>query len=134
MSDISPIPAPIRSDDRTAPAIAYGLYLLGFVTGITPLVGLIVAYVSRSGAGPIAASHHTFLIYTFWLSIVWFMIGGALVVIGFPLSFVIVGIPAFLLGWAILAMVSVWYAVRCVLGVIYLARGEAYPRPRNWLF
>jgi len=134
MTDTAPVAAPARSDDRTAPAVAYALYLLGFATGITPLIGLIVAYANRSQAGPIAASHYTFLIYTFWLTIAWFLIGGILVAVGFPLSFVLIGIPAFILGWAILALVGVWFAVRCVLGVIYLARGEAYPRPRNWLF
>lgn len=134
MSDTAPIPAPVRTDDRMAPAIVYGLYLFGFVTGITPLIGVIVAYLSRSGSGPVGESHLTFAIYTFWLTLVWCVIGGLLLAVGIPLSIVLVGIPAVLLGGAILALVGVWFAVRCVLGVIYLACGEAYPRPRNWLF
>ena len=79
------------------------------------------------------ASHYTFLIRTFWLSIGWFVIGGLLLLFGIPLSFVLIGIPAVLLGAFIMGVVWIWFAVRCVLGVIYLARGEAYPRPLNWL-
>jgi len=45
----------------------------------------------------------------------------------------LIGIPAVMLGVFIMGAVGVWFAVRCVLGVIYLARGEAYPRPMNWL-
>ena len=31
------------AEDRTMPAIVYGLYLLGFATGLTVIVGLILA-------------------------------------------------------------------------------------------
>ena len=135
MTETAPtVSPPAASEDRTAPAIAYGLYLLVFVTGVTPLIGLILAYVNRDKAGPVAQSHYTFLIYTFWLAIVWCLIASVLLLVGIPLSFVLIGIPFALLGWAIAALVSVWFAVRCILGVLYLARGEAYPRPRNWLF
>jgi len=33
----------------------------------------------------------------------------------------------------ILALVGVWFAIRCIVGVIYLARDEAYPRPYTWM-
>lgn len=135
MTDAAPIISPAEaSEDRTAPAVAYGLYLLGLATGITPLIGLIVAYVNRDRAGPVARSHYTFLIYTFWLTLAWCLIAGVLLLVGIPLSLVLIGIPFALLGGAIAALVGVWFVVRCILGVIYLARGEAYPRPRNWLF
>jgi uncharacterized membrane protein len=122
------------ADDKTMPAIVYGLYLLGFPTGgFTVLVGLIVAYVTRKSAGPATESHYTFLIRTFWLSIAWLLIGVMLLFFGIPLSFILVGIPIALLGVAILTVVSVWFAVRCILGAIFLARGQAYPRPYSWL-
>lgn len=131
MSDVIPPTAP--SEDRTMPAVVYGLYLLGLANGLTILIGLVIAYANRSGAGPMMASHYTFQIRTFWLSIGWFVIGLVMMLFGIPLSIVLIGIPAVMLGVFIMGAVGVWFAVRCVLGVIYLARGEAYPRPYNWL-
>ena len=134
MSDaIPPAPAAAPSEDRTMPAVVYGLYLLGLANGLTILIGLIIAYANRAGASPMMASHYTFQIRTFWLAIGWFVIGGVMVLFGIPLSIVLIGIPAVMLGVFIMGAVGVWFAVRCVLGVIYLARGEAYPRPNNWL-
>jgi len=127
MSDVMTPATP--SEDRTMPAVVYGLYLLGLANGLTILIGLIIAYANRGGAGPVMASHYTFQIRTFWLSIGWFVIGGVMVLFGIPLSIVLIGIPAVMLGVFIMGAVGVWFAVRCVLGVIYLARGEAYPRP-----
>jgi len=120
-------------EDRTMPAVVYGLYLLSLATGVTVFLGLILAYVGRGGAGPRMESHYTFLIRTFWLSIGWFLIGAALIFWGGIFSFVLVGLPFFGLGWLIVGLVGAWFTVRAILGVIYLARDEAYPRPRTWL-
>lgn len=127
--------APERSDeDKVLPIVVYALYLLGFSNGLTFLVGLIVAYVNRDAAGPINASHYTFAIRTFWLSIGWFLIGGALFLIGLVLAVLLIGIPVMIVGGAIMGAVGVWFAVRTILGLIHLLRGEAYPRPQAWLF
>jgi uncharacterized membrane protein len=136
MTDTAAItpPAPPRAEeDKILPAVVYGLYLLGFTNGLTFIVGLIVAYLNRDEAGPINESHYTFAIRTFWLSIAWFLIGLALFLAGLVLAIVLVGIPVMLVGGLIMGAVGVWFAVRCVLGIYYLAKGEAYPRPRSWL-
>jgi len=119
-------------EDRTMPAVVYALYILGIVNGLTILLGLILAYANRGGAGARARSHYTFLIRTCWLWLAWVLIGVLLLAVGIPLSFVLVGIPIAVLGWAILALDHVWFAVRVVLGGIYLARDEPYPRPYSW--
>lgn len=120
-------------EDKILPAVVYGLYLLGFTNGLTFIVGLIVAYVNRDQAGPINESHYTFAIRTFWLSIAWFIIGGLLLGFGIPLTLLLIGIPMMIVGGAIMGAVSLWFVVRCVMGIYYLVRGEAYPRPRAWL-
>ena len=120
-------------EDKVLPIVVYALYLLGFTNGLTFLVGLIVAYVNRETAGPINASHYTFAIRTFWLSIWWFLIGLALVFVGLALLVLLIGIPIMIVGGAILGAISVWFVVRTVLGLVYLLKGEAYPRPRAWL-
>ena len=125
--------APTAEEDKILPAVVYGLYLLGFTNGLTFFVGLIVAYVNRDAAGPINASHYTFAIRTFWLAIAWFLIGLMMTIFGAPLSLILVGIPVLMAGIAIMGAVGVWFVVRCVMGIYYLTRGEAHPRPRTWL-
>ncbi len=120
-------------EDKILPAVVYGLYLLGFTNGLTFIIGLIVAYVNRDAAGPINESHYTFAIRTFWLSIAWFIIGGLLLAFGIPLTLLLIGIPMMIVGGLIMGAVSLWFVARCVMGIYYLVRGEAYPRPRAWL-
>jgi uncharacterized membrane protein len=119
--------------DRTLPAIVYALYLIGIVSGFTVLIGLLLAYLNRDQATPETRTHYTFLIRTFWLWIVWMLIGGALLIWGGIFSLILVGLPFLALGWIILGLVHAWFALRAIVGVIYLARGEAYPRPYSWL-
>ena len=132
MTDLSP--ASDLREDRVLPGIVYGLYLLGAVTGGgTMFIGLIVAYANLADAAPRAFSHYRFAIRTFWLSIAWFLIGGGMILFGAPLSLVLIGLPFLWLGWIICGAVGVWFMVRAVAGLIYLARGDAYPRPKTWL-
>ena len=133
MTDTTAVTSPAAEEDKVLPAVVYGLYLLGFTNGLTWIIGLIVAYANRDAAGPINESHYTFAIRTFWLSIVWFLIGGALIFFGIPMLIVLVGLPMIIAGGLILGAVGLWFVARCVMGIYYLARGEAYPRPRAWL-
>lgn len=119
-------------DDRTMPAVVYALYLLGIVNGLTIVLGLILAYAKRGEAGEMARSHYTFLIRTCWLWLAWIVIGVLLLAVGAPLSLVLIGIPLFLFGLLIIGLTHVWFAVRAIVGVIYLARNEPYPRPNSW--
>jgi uncharacterized membrane protein len=121
------------SEDRSLPAIVYGLYLLGLMNGLTVFVGLIVAYANKGAAGPRMRSHYIFQIRTFWTALAWWVIGGWLVLFGAPLSLVLIGVPMIILGILIFAVGHIWFALRCVLGAVYLARDEPYPRPRTWL-
>jgi len=36
-------------------------------------------------------------------------------------------------GAAILFCLSLFFALRCLVGLIYLAQGKPYPRPQTWL-
>jgi uncharacterized membrane protein len=120
-------------EDRTMPAVVYALYLLGIANGLTVLLGLILALFNRGGAGARMRSHYTFLIRTCWLWLAWMLIGALLIGVGFVLSFVIIGLPLLALGWAIVGLDHIWFALRAIVGVVYLARDEPYPRPYSWL-
>ena len=131
-SDLAPA-VERHDEDKLLPLVVYGLYLLGFTNGLTFLVGLIVAYANRAEAGPVNESHYTFAVRTFWLSIWWFLIGALMFVVGLVLSIVLVGIPVLMAGVFICGAVSVWFIARCIMGIVFLMRGEAYPRPMTWL-
>lgn len=131
----APQPASIASaaEDKVLPAVVYALYLIGFATGVTVLIGLILAYANQGSAGQRMATHYQFQIRTFWVGLAWALIGGALIAVGLPLSLVLIGLPIVWFGGAILALLGFWYAARCILGLVFVSRGEAYPRPRTWL-
>jgi uncharacterized membrane protein len=120
-------------EDHTLPTVVYALYLLGLVNGLTVLIGLIIAYANRDRAGPVMESHYTFQIRSFWIGIALWLIAGILFLWGIPLSFIIIGVPLLVAAGLILAGTHIWFALRCILGLIYVSRGEAYPRPRTWL-
>jgi uncharacterized membrane protein len=117
------------SEDKTLPVVVYVLYFLGLTHGLTMIIGLIIAYASRDGAGPRMASHYTWLIRTFWISVVGFVIGMLMIAVGVPLSIILVGIPIVMVGGIICAASWVLCVVRLILGVVHLSRDEAYPRP-----
>lgn len=117
------------AEDKTMPAVCYALYLIAFATGVTAIVGLVIAYAQRQTAGPTNASHYTFLIRTFWIGLLLMIAGGVIFGFGAILSVILIGFPIMGLAWLVWAGASVWYGVRCVVGLTYLSRGEAYPRP-----
>ena len=117
------------AEDKTMPAVCYALYLIAFATGITAIIGLVIAYAQRSAAGPANHSHYTFLIRTFWIGLLLMIAGGVVFGVGAILSVILIGFPIMGLAWLIWAAASVWYAVRCIVGLVYLSRGEGYPRP-----
>lgn len=61
--------APVTEEKTTIPMAVYILYLVGFLAGITALVGLVLAYVNRSDASAWLQSHYTFQIRTFWIGL-----------------------------------------------------------------
>jgi uncharacterized membrane protein len=98
----------------------YILYLVGFLTGITVLIGVIIAYLQRDETDPICKSHFQFQITTFWIGLVYFFVGLL------TIHFVVGGF--ILIWWAI------WTLIRCVKGLLILNKGNAIPDPNSWWF
>jgi uncharacterized membrane protein len=92
-----------------------------------------MAYANQGSAGPQARSHYAFLIRTFWIGFLWCCVAGMIFGIGVPLSLILIGIPLLVLAKIMFGVGAVWYGLRCIVGVIYLAQGEPYPRPQAWL-
>ena len=117
------------SDDKTMPAVCYGLYLLAFATGITAIIGLVIAYAQQGQASATMRTHYTFMIRTFWLGVLLMVVSSVVMGIGAVLSIILIGIPIMALAGLMFAVSAVWYGVRCIVGLVYLCRGEPYPRP-----
>lgn len=105
-------------NETTTPMLVYILYLAGLVFPVTALVGLIIAYVYRSDAPDWLASHYQLQIRTFW-------IGLLIITISFLLTLILIGYFIALLG-------VIWLIVRCIRGLRYLNREQAYPNPTGW--
>ena len=98
--------------------VSSGFPAVAPLMGLVGIAGLIVAYVKRGDAqGTWVASHFTWLIRTFWYSLLWGAIGAvfAVTIIG-----LIVAIPI----WAV---ASIWVIYRVIRG--YLVFKESRPIP-----
>jgi len=100
--------------------IVYILYLVAYFTGITAVIGVIIAHVQIGSADPLLASHYRFQIRTFWIGVLY-------LVIGTILTMVLIGI-AVLLWWFI------WSLVRNIKGVLALNENKPIANPASWLF
>jgi len=109
-----------KQGDSNMANIIYILYLVGLATGITELVGVILAYINRKDAEGWMETHYTFQIRTFW-------IGLLMVIVGVILSFVVIG-------FALLLFYYVWLIMRCVKGMQYLNNQQPHPNPDTWMF
>ncbi len=123
----------VLHDERTLPIIIYILYLMGW--SLLPIgIGVIMAYALKDGAGQRALSHYIFQIRTFWIGVCLSIAPILIAVIGLPLTLVLIGFKLLALSGALLGMIGVWAAIRSLIGLLYIARGEPHPRPRTWLF
>ena len=109
-------PSPLV-DERQMALIIYILYLAP-LGGLTHVIGVVMAYVARDNAPAWLQSHYTYLIRTFWMGLLYFVVALALCIllIGIPLLFV-----AFL-----------WFVVRCAVGLIRLFANEPIAQPETW--
>ena len=111
-----------RSDaEGNRPVIVGALYLASFLTGITGLVGVVLAHIWEGEArGTWAESHYTYLIRTFWFSFI-------ASIAAFLLMFVIVGFFLF-------PLIAIWFGVRSVLSLVKASKLEPMPDPKTLLF
>jgi uncharacterized membrane protein len=129
----APPPSSLAGDEKLMPIVVYVLYLLGWLGGLTAIVGFVMAYSLKERAPDWARTHYVFLIRTVWIGLIWGIAAALLIVLGLPLTLVLIGFLFLKVAFGILGLLSVWVTVRCVVGLIYAMRSEAYPRPRAWI-
>jgi len=98
----------------------YILYLVAYFNGITAVIGVIIAHVQIGSADPVLASHYRFQIRTFWIGVLYLVIGTILTVV--------------LVGIAVLFWWFIWSLVRNIKGVLALNENKPIVNPASWLF
>lgn len=99
-----------------------GMPLIAPVFGLLGIVGVIVCYVKRDdAAGTWVASHLTWLIRTFWWSLLWSVLGWLTLI---TLGLILIGIPIALGIWFISGL---WVLYRVVKGYLLFKDSRAIP-------
>jgi uncharacterized membrane protein len=119
-TQIYPLGPPFNPSEASDANLVYILYLVGLLVGITAIAGVIMAYVNRSSAPEWVQTHYRVQIRTFWIGMLYSVIG--------LLTCVIV------IGFFWLVFVLVWWIVRCVKGMEAISRGLPYERPTSWMW
>ncbi len=113
-------PTTLIVGDRGLAFAVYVLYLLGYVTGITSIIGVVIAYLQSGSTNPEMRSHYIFQTRTFWIGLL-YLFGG--------LVLLHLGVGAVILLWWF-----VWSLVRNIKGLLALNRNEAIANPESWVF
>lgn len=107
-------------DNRGLAFTVYILYFLGYVTGITTFIGVMIAYLQDRSTGSELESHFTFQVRTFWIGLLFLFIGVLLLHMG--------------IGVLVILWWFVWSLMRNVKGVLALNRNEPIANPNSWMF
>ena len=106
--------------DRGLVLVVYILYLVGFMNGLTAIIGAIIAYLQRDQGDPVVQSHFQFQFRTFLIGLLYVGIAAATLHVG--------------LGFLILLWWLVWTLTRCIKGLLALNAGAPIANPNSWLF
>jgi uncharacterized membrane protein len=84
--------------------------------GLLSVIALIVNYVKRDDArGTIYESHMTWMIRTFWWTLVWLVPAGLVALLTFGLL------------WFVMLVPGLWFLYRMIKGVLWLNDGRPMP-------
>jgi uncharacterized membrane protein len=92
--------------DRTTMHVLYALHTVAWASmGGLAVIALIVNYIKRSDeTDAVYASHHNYMIATFWWTILWLVVSSPL--------FLLFWIPG-MVAWFVIGL---WYLYRCIKG------------------
>ena len=126
MTDTGPDSATGRGIDKwlepgkTNIQLIYILYLVGFIIPVTPIIGIVFAYLNRDRTDGWLSTHYDWAIRTFWM-------GLAFAICSISLLF-------FVIGFVIIVANAVWVIVRAVVGLQLAAREQPILHPHSlWI-
>ncbi|RZJ16375.1 MAG: hypothetical protein EON91_13535 [Brevundimonas sp.] len=109
------------AEGKVPALIAWALFILSIPSAnVLVLIGLIVAYASRTSATGVARAHIEAQIRLFWSVFWWTIAAWVGIIISGLLSVVLIGIPFLLAFWLFWFLISVWFTVKSVLGLLAL--------------
>ncbi len=110
-----------EAQGKPAALIAWVLYILSIPSAnVLVLVGLVVAYAARASATGLARQHLDAQIVLFWSVFWWTIALWVLIVISSFASLILIGIPFLLVFLALWFLLSVWFTIKSVLGLLNL--------------
>ncbi|MBY0267671.1 MAG: hypothetical protein K2W84_14750 [Burkholderiales bacterium] len=100
--------------------ITTAFVVTAFLTGWPSIIAVIINYVKRDSVrGTFLDSHFSWQVRTFWWSLLWVVIAGALILI----------VIGFIIGWVMLGITGLWVLYRIIRGWLNLAGRKAMPMP-----
>jgi len=109
-----------RTGNPDMAKIVYVLYLIGLLTGVTIIIGVVMAYIYKDDSPEWLRSHYVAQIRVFWIGILYCIIAGLLIFL--------------LIGFLLYLVIAVWWIVRCIKGLKYLDQRQPYPNYQSWAF
>ncbi|MBB4659709.1 DUF4870 family protein [Parvularcula dongshanensis] len=102
-----------REDERGKVTAIWVLYLVALFTGLTLVIGAVLAYVFRGNAPDWLRDHYDKQIAIFWWGVFWVVVGT-------------LTIPVFGIGVVILGLSWLWVLIRSVQGLTRVNEGRAF--------
>jgi uncharacterized membrane protein len=109
-----------ENDSSSIAKVIYILLIVGTIIGITGIIALIMAYVNKDDSSHWLQTHYRFQIRTFWIGILYFVIG--------TITFNIV------IGFFILIFTFFWWIIRCAKGLKQLENKQPVKNLESWMF
>ena len=105
------------SNDRAVMHVLYGLHTVAWLSmGMLAVVALIVNYIKRADEhDAVYASHHNYMIATFWWTLLWLALTAPLWL------FMLLLLPV---GPVATFVVGLWYLYRCLRGWLRFTEGR----------
>lgn len=115
-----------HEEGKVGALIAWALYILSIPSAnLLVLVGLVVSYAVRGSARGVAAQHVEAQIRLFWSVFWWTIVAWIGIIVSAFLSVILIGIPFLFVFLAAWFLISVWFTVKSVLGLINLLGDRA---------
>ncbi len=119
---------PSRSGDdgKAAALAAWALFILSIPSAnLLVLVGLVVAYAGRGSATGVPRQHLDAQIRLFWSVFWWTIACWIAIAVSVVMSIVLIGIPFLILFGILWFLISVWFTVKSIFGLLNLLGDRA---------
>lgn len=109
------------SEGKVGALISWALFILSIPSAnVLVLIGLVVSYVTRGTATGVARQHIDAQIRLFWSVFWWTIAAWVGIFVSALASVVLIGIPFLLLFLLVWFLLSVWFTVKSVIGLLNL--------------